>query len=182
MTRAGDSAATRAALLAAARAVISENGIAKASIDEIAQRAGVTKGAFYYAFASKAELLIELAQSLSVAVVSDDVDVNSFDPAAVADSMVRAAGEARETLVLQLELWLYSSRDPQMREGLAAVLQHSRAELQERLTALPQPAQASLVTRSVMSGLMLQLLVDDSISADDVAGVLRLVLAALRGL
>lgn len=180
MTRASDTAATRAALLVGARAVITENGIAKASIDEIARRAGVTKGAFYYAFASKADLLVELAQSLSVVIVSDDVDVNSFNPVEVAEAMLRAAGEARENLVLQLELWLYASRDPKMRERLADILQRSRAELETKLTDLPQPSQASLVTRSIMSGLMLQLLVDDSISAEDIAGVLATVLLALR--
>jgi AcrR family transcriptional regulator len=52
-TQARRSAATITAILAAARALFRERGFAAASIDEIAARAGVAKGAVYHHFDSK---------------------------------------------------------------------------------------------------------------------------------
>jgi len=48
--------ATRLALVTAARELFGERGYAATSIDEVAARAGVTKGAFYHHFAGKANL------------------------------------------------------------------------------------------------------------------------------
>jgi len=48
--------ATRLALVVAARELFGERGYAATSIDEVASRAGVTKGAFYHHFAGKADL------------------------------------------------------------------------------------------------------------------------------
>lgn len=51
---------TRQALLEAALDVFSEKGFAKSTFDEIAQRAGFTKGAIYWYFKNKADLLSAL--------------------------------------------------------------------------------------------------------------------------
>lgn len=51
---------TRLALLEAAAEVFAEQGYAGAGVDAIAGRAGVTGGALYRHFASKAELLLEV--------------------------------------------------------------------------------------------------------------------------
>ena len=56
-TRAESREDNRQALLAAARALIVEVGYANAQLDEIAERAGLTKGAIYSIFGGKAELL-----------------------------------------------------------------------------------------------------------------------------
>ncbi len=47
---------TKAALLAAARALFGENGYAATSLDDVVARAGVTKGALYHHFGGKSEL------------------------------------------------------------------------------------------------------------------------------
>ena len=52
-TQAVRSARTRRALLVAARALFAEKGFAGTGREEIAQRAGVTRGALYHHFASK---------------------------------------------------------------------------------------------------------------------------------
>lgn len=59
-TREEQRAETRSRLLTAAAEVIAAKGLDGASIDEITDRAGYTRGAFYSNFTGKAELLVEL--------------------------------------------------------------------------------------------------------------------------
>src|SRR5580704_10973404 len=62
---------TRAALVAAALEVVSERGFAAASLDEIAARAGMTKGAIYSNFSGKAELLLAAMSAKGLTLASD---------------------------------------------------------------------------------------------------------------
>ena len=64
--------ATRLALVVAARELFGERGYAATSIDEVASRAGVTKGAFYHHFAGKADLFQEVYEQVK-REVSDQV-------------------------------------------------------------------------------------------------------------
>ena len=57
---------TVARLMEAANAVIGEKGFQRASLDEIAARAGLTKGAIYSNFGSKEELFLAVAATRSV--------------------------------------------------------------------------------------------------------------------
>ncbi len=72
-TQAERSAATTAAILAAARKLFAEDGFVATSVDRIVAEAGVAKGAFYHHFDSKEEVflaVLEEAQSaLAVEVV-----------------------------------------------------------------------------------------------------------------
>jgi AcrR family transcriptional regulator len=54
---------TRAALLEAARALIREKGYERTTLDEVAQRAGMTTGAIYGNFKNRDELFIALGQT-----------------------------------------------------------------------------------------------------------------------
>jgi AcrR family transcriptional regulator len=51
-------------LLAAARALFAENGFAATGREEIAERAGVTRGALYHHFASKTEVAAAVVEEL----------------------------------------------------------------------------------------------------------------------
>ena len=64
--------ATRLALVVAARGLFGENGYAATSIDEVAARAGVTKGALYHHFGGKADLFQEVYEQV-MREVSDKV-------------------------------------------------------------------------------------------------------------
>ncbi len=74
-TQAERSATTRTALLGAARELFAERGFAATGRDEIAERAGVTRGALYHHFESKeavlravvAEMEAELVERVSAA-------------------------------------------------------------------------------------------------------------------
>jgi AcrR family transcriptional regulator len=59
-SRAAKNAATSAALLRAAAATFPERGFERATMDEIAQRVGLSKGALYYRYKSKEDLFIAL--------------------------------------------------------------------------------------------------------------------------
>ena len=51
---------TKNRLMAAAVEVFGTRGYAKASVDDIVKRAGMTRGAFYYYFTSKADIAHDL--------------------------------------------------------------------------------------------------------------------------
>ena len=84
-TQADRTAATREALVAAARPLFAEHGYAAVSTDQIARAAGVTRGALYHQFAGKEELFAavfeqlegEIADRLGAQLVTVD------DPAAL---------------------------------------------------------------------------------------------------
>lgn len=73
--RVRDPEARRAAILAAARSVFAEHGYAKATIRQIAQRAGVTHGLVVLHFSTKAQLFLAAVPIQDMAAnVAGDVD------------------------------------------------------------------------------------------------------------
>src|SRR5438309_7891136 len=68
-TQAERSARTRAALLAAARELFAEKGFAQTGREEIAERAGVTRGALYHHFASKTDVAEAVVEELEAELV-----------------------------------------------------------------------------------------------------------------
>ena len=60
LTRKERQARTRSSLIDSAGHVFSERGMEHASIDEVAEHAGFTKGAFYANFKSKEELFLAM--------------------------------------------------------------------------------------------------------------------------
>jgi len=79
-TQAGRLAATRAALLKAARTIFAEQGYAAAATEEIVRRAKVTRGALYHHFEDKrslfdavaSEVAREIAEKIDVMTPMDD--------------------------------------------------------------------------------------------------------------
>jgi AcrR family transcriptional regulator len=68
-TQAARSARTRGALLVAARELFADKGFAATGREEIAERAGVTRGALYHHFASKTELAAAVVEQLESELV-----------------------------------------------------------------------------------------------------------------
>lgn len=80
-TREEQRAETRARLLEAAGEVIAARGLDGASIDEITERAGYTRGAFYSNFSGKPELLVELCEQRLVDYADEIVPLVQAAPA-----------------------------------------------------------------------------------------------------
>lgn len=122
---------TRQELLDAAMRVLLARGYEGTRISAIADEAGVTSGAIYNHFSSKAELLsAAIAQHASDAIprLLEDEDVSVLD--AFREAGARLPRRARTTGSLMLELVMTSTRD----EEVAAVVRPGFAA-RERVTA-----------------------------------------------
>jgi AcrR family transcriptional regulator len=145
-------AQTQDRLLDAAVALFAEKGVLGASVEEICERAGFTRGAFYSNFASKDELLIatmerkgeEILQAARQATAS--VPGERIEPASV-DDVVRQAMVVflashpidRQWLLAREEMRLYALRNPAVREPLRGV--------EESLDSLLTEAIADVIER-----------------------------------
>lgn len=100
------SAATREALIAAARKLWGLRGYAEVGTPEIATAAGVTRGAMYHQFADKAALFREVVEVVEQDVMARMAVVVAESGAATPADAVRAAVDA----------WLGVSGDPEVRQ------------------------------------------------------------------
>ena len=113
---------TRARLLDAATTVFVERGIAAASVEEIAEAAGFSRGALYSNFADKNELVLALLRRItddSIAEIDELLEAHPHP-----DDYVRATQEllvspdrheGHHHPVLSTELVLYALRNPAAR-------------------------------------------------------------------
>ncbi len=100
------SAATRDALIAAARKLWGLRGYAEVGTPEIAGVAGVTRGAMYHQFADKAALFREVVEAV-------EQDVMARMGALVAESGATTPADAIRAAV---DAWLDVSGDPEVRQ------------------------------------------------------------------
>lgn len=100
------SAATRDALISAARKLWGARGYAEVGTPEIATAAGVTRGAMYHQFADKAALFGEVVETV-------EQDVMARMAAFVAESGARTSADAIRAAV---DAWLEASGDPEVRQ------------------------------------------------------------------
>jgi AcrR family transcriptional regulator len=118
---------TRDALITAATEVFTRKGFQAASLEEIADAAGFTKGAIYSNFGSKEELLhavIGHVKDMGLAGIADALEADGWvDPehgaAAAAKPWERLLGRSDDLLALSLELRLYALRNPEAQERVA---------------------------------------------------------------
>ena len=124
MTREESRAHTRSCLMAAAGRIFSREGLQQASIDEVAEEAGYTKGAFYANFRSKEELFLAMLDERFAArleqierVLSSDDTLEGQTRRAGAD-FVDAMRADPEWERLFFEFAAYAARNPEFREEL----------------------------------------------------------------
>jgi AcrR family transcriptional regulator len=100
------SAATREALISAARRLWGERGYAEVGTPEITKVAGVTRGAMYHQFADKAALFLEVVEAVEQDVMDRMATLVAASGATTPADAIRAAVDA----------WLEVSSDPEVRQ------------------------------------------------------------------
>jgi AcrR family transcriptional regulator len=130
--RSARKAATRAKLLQAAATVYAAHGFAGATLDDVAEEAGLTKGAVYGHFGSKDNLLVALMEEYLAAEIAEQVALFDRDettwkrPLAGSDQWMNELDESPEAFRLLIEFWLAAGRDEQLRERFVAGLEALR--------------------------------------------------------
>jgi AcrR family transcriptional regulator len=138
--------ATRQRILDAARVVFAEKGVFGASIEDICEQAGFTRGAVYSNFADKDDILREVIErehqalldhiTSSIDIVDEELATAPSLEAAVAslvNRLVRTIPSDREVTLISTELEIVAVRRPELaasfltvnnafRQGLAAFL------------------------------------------------------------
>src|SRR6266576_3914140 len=171
---------SRDELLTAALRVFAQRGYREAGVDEIAAEAGYSKGALYWHFSSKAELLTSLLDERIDAPMRDRVALLASAPperdmsVEATHEFARQLDEQREAMLLEREYWTIAIRDPELRARYAERQTELRdalaAALEDRGRHLGTPEvgmQARDLARIVMS-IIGGLAVDELIEPDSV--------------
>jgi AcrR family transcriptional regulator len=127
---------TRTALIAAAQALIEEGGLSAVTLDAVAARVGVTKGAIYSSFRGKAELVWAAAEPLRPGLDPPILAGQPIEQARVtARALMALLPTAGRQAEFMAELQAQVRADPELRARQAAQ-QHALFDLMaERLQA-----------------------------------------------
>src|ERR1700674_293360 len=125
---------TRAALIASARHVFATRGFEGASLDEIADAAGYTRGAIYRHFTDKEDLFFAVSDAVNTEVLDtfgEELDLEAGatldDDRLAAATWMKALAGNREIWALNLEFSLYQYRNPAVQERSADQRRQSRS-------------------------------------------------------
>lgn len=198
LTREESREQTRQRLLAAAAELFAERGVNGTSVEQIAERAGFTRGAFYGNFDGKHELVVELlrrrTQREAEEVTALRDGVGSF--AEMMDRLrawnVERAEHLGGWLTLRTELALYALRNPEARpligegeKSTRALLETSvKTELAARGVEPPaDPAFLALILHALEDGLLLQrFLSPEGTGDEDVVDAVQLLMRSWTAL
>jgi AcrR family transcriptional regulator len=137
LTRQEQQARTRSKLMTAASKVFTCKGMQQASIDEVAEEAGYTKGAFYANFKSKGELFLAMLDERFEARIQEVERAFESDEDAPEQARHAAADFARSSRTdpnherLFLEFATHALRDEAFREELITRFTTLRQRLAE---------------------------------------------------
>jgi AcrR family transcriptional regulator len=140
---------TRRALVDAAAVVFARRGFEGASLDEIAETAGFTRGAIYKNFGGKEELFFAVfdrrveANLAAFADQFDGVAVIGREPAELAAAWQRVLARDIDTFALHLEFRLYALRNVDVRDRYVELLRNERAAVTAFLEEMAASSGAS---------------------------------------
>jgi AcrR family transcriptional regulator len=190
LTRKEKQAHTRSCLMKSAAKVFARRGLQQASIDEVTEDAGFTKGAFYANFKSKEELFLAMLderfaqrlKEIDTAVASDETPEVQAQQAGA--DFVRFLSADRSWQRLFFEFAAYAARNDEFREELVTrhrALRERIAELYSRragevgLTPPIPFEQVSLMTFAMAHGIALEKLLEPEAVPDELFGTMLLV-------
>lgn len=153
---------TRDVLVAAATEVFAQRGYEGASLEEIAETAGFSRGAIYKNFAGKEELFLAVTERLNEqtieafrAIAPSSVDSKQWDVSRLADMWRASVADFDHLFAIGLEYQLYVLRNPGARkravahrrknQTLVASFIEEVADRSGMTLRLPAPTLASLI-------------------------------------
>jgi len=183
-------------LLAAALRVFARLGYRQAGVDEIAAQAGYSKGALYWHFSSKEELLLALLEEHIDAPMREMVALLESAPAdrdmaaEAGRAFARQLSKQRDAVLLEREYWSLAIRDPELRTIYAERQTELRDALSGALEArarhlgtpdLPMPAKdVARIVMSIIGGLSIDELIEPgSVRPELLSETLALIYAGL---
>jgi AcrR family transcriptional regulator len=195
LTREEKKAETRAALLDAAARTFGRRGYYAASVEEVAEEAGYSKGAVYSNFDSKEDLFMTLLEERPLGWVSAIstllANEEQVEPLVMKSGqfMTDLVERDREWSLLFFDLWTYASRDKNLERRVAGMYEQSRAQAAQMIEAkskelnlsLPMPAEdIAAAVIALSDGFYLQKVVDAERFPPDFLG--RILLMFFGGL
>jgi AcrR family transcriptional regulator len=178
-------ALTRRRLLDAAATVFAKRGFAAASLDEIAEEAGLTKGAVYSNFWNKEDLVLAVLEERfdrHLEEVVGQVDFESgLEEQARSSSVAYMTRSERDRwlLLLDLEFLVHSARNPELsartqvrhREMLATMTNVIASSAEQGDLPLPLPAeQFAVVSNALGFGLAIERMQNPDAVPDELFG------------
>jgi AcrR family transcriptional regulator len=116
----------RARVLEAAAAEFAERGYGGASLQSIANRAGLTRGAIYWNFNDKQDLFLTLVDervdqpARALMKLTESAPADTATAAAISDGLARLISEQAPLILLLFEHWAAAARDPKLRRPFNA--------------------------------------------------------------
>jgi AcrR family transcriptional regulator len=167
---------TRAALLEAARGLIREKGYERTTIEDVAQRAGMTTGAIYGNFKNRDELFIALGQVYWAPVRPKIKPGATFAEAmrALAKATLAAVDERAPVAVGRLTGLAYTLKNPELRSRVHEITKSSYDIGAEWLATfdtneLPMPPDHLVrVLHALIEGLVMQRILTPELCPDEV--------------
>jgi len=175
LTRSEKQAATRTALLDSAAEVFTRRGYEAATVEEIAESAGFSRGAFYSNYDSKEELFLTIIESQIDGRLQEIAA--AFQEGETAGDRIRSGGRFLDSLVvkdrqwclLYMEFWARAVRDPKLRRrfaaqydawrtGIAQIIESQSEQLGIEVDAPPYELASALI--ALFEGQVLQRMID----------------------
>jgi len=197
LTRAERQALTRSEVLQASARVFPKRGYHQTTVEEVAEQAGLSIGAVYSNFASKADLFLALYEQ-HVERWSGELQARVLEGETPTER-TRAAGlwwadfmqQEQAWMLLEIEFWAHAVRDPDLRKRFGALfarLRQTTGELIERAASdfgltLPAPAhQLAMGVTALCTGMIVERVLLPEGADDEAFGALLETMLSTIGL
>lgn len=172
------------ALLAATAQVVARGGMRELTYRNVAREAGVTHGLVRHYFGSRDALIkAALEQSISVSIENSGLEADIDDLSQLAQDLPRSVAADPGSQVFQYELILQSTRQPDLRDDVAALHVSYRQAMQAELEKVGlggDPDLANLVFAALDGLVFEQVAMGDTELTERALRTLRNVLRAYR--
>jgi len=185
--RGGKRERTRARLIEATLEVAAERGLAGATLDAIAARAGMTKGAIYSNFAGRADLLVAARASKEITLLRGAGEGRPVRLSDLAEQLVQVIERARPDAQFLGEYLAHAIADPELGARVAADYERQFREIGEALARdlshvlrIP-PHTVPVIIQSVALGFLYQsLLTPKAVTREAVTATFEALARGLR--